>query len=626
MVELVIPDFLLIDTPPVLTKDTLECEPADLSELPISVEEKALISDLFYCLIGCDGIYIKRNENGNFKMASNARESATNFIEKMLPSCDNFLIVQKYSESHLEFKYGRTSHALCAALRTFLHDYIQQIADLEVQPNMTLSLLLIHLQIPAEILKIAATLVKKIQNLHGTQITIVIYKMLLSLRGNPHLNKFLSFLFNESIQPLLEFIDKWVFLGEVDDPHNEFFIRVNRKVTRKDTIPDSFWDDRYSIIHDMVPNFIPRSVIDRIFSSGKSQSILSKFGNIKLSITRHLTFKDLQFESLLTKIWKISATTLINLFVHEHRLLSCLGALKDVFLCQRGDWLSLFLRAADSTLRKPREQITPQDFEPYILAIFNKDYYKFITASIEQDQLPFSLQVIHSFGKSIVSKNARKAKVTSSKSLWEYFTFKPKIPEPLNLLFTEAAQQKYTFLFRHMLLWRRLEQKFCHDWKLKKTIKEISVARHSMHVFITAYLNFMTTIIVHPYWSTFEKQIQEVDDIEHLCSAHEQLLQQLIKGCFILNEKIYKRLTYISTLCWHFAKELKKWNRSIANEMTEIETMKKLAEPVLKFYERFKKAVKDLIQELTVQAERDVDQCYLNFVLLCITVNPEFQK
>ena len=63
MVELSIPDFILDDTPPILFQDELSNEVIDLSKLTPKDEEKKLISDLFFCLIGCDGTYIRRKNN-----------------------------------------------------------------------------------------------------------------------------------------------------------------------------------------------------------------------------------------------------------------------------------------------------------------------------------------------------------------------------------------------------------------------------------------------------------------------------------------------------------------------------------------------------------------------------------
>lgn len=631
MVELVIPEYLLNNKPPILGIETaVSSDPAILSELPADVEQKALLKDIFSCLVGGDGAYIKADGKGIYSIKCIARDSVTNFIEKLIPACNDFYLIQRYSETHLEFSNGRVVHALCAALRSFLFDYVSQVASLEVHPQITLPLILTELQIPIEILRILATVISEIKksNLYGVPVTSLLYTTLSKFRGYPHARDIFNFIFTESIQPVLRFIEKWVFAGEIDDPSNEFFIRSNIKEKKIDTIPDNFWDDRYSIVHERKPSYLSTSVIDYIFSAGKARSVLCGCGKYKPEMERKLTLKDIQIEAPMIEISRVSSSLLINFFLHEQELENCFRTIKTVFLCQRGDWLSSFLRLADSTLRRPREQILSQDFDPHIAAIVDKNLRRFIKGHIEEEQLPQVLLKIHTMAitenpKS--SKAAMKSRITTSQSLWEYFSFKLQVPSPLNLVITKAAQDKYSILYRHFLIWQRLERKFCHEWKLPNSLRQISAARHAMHVFITAYRNYMSTIVVHPAWENFENMVKEVKDLDQLVYAHENMLQQIMKGCFILNSKISKRTNYIINLCWHFAKELKKWNKSVSNKVTKEEEMRKLADCLLQYYRRFRKDVAELIDELRNQAEKEVDPCYTDFIL-AITITRAFQN
>jgi hypothetical protein len=274
----------------------------------------------------------------------------------------------------------------------------------------------------------------------------------------------------------------------------------------------------------------------------------------------------------MTAIYYETSQALISVFKKDHDLIICFETLRKVFMCERGDWINSFIRSADFILRRTRQQIVPQDFEPHICAIFDAKYVKFIAVVIEDEQLAFALQSIHAVGMAVSNpRSLRKSRVTSSKTLWEYFSFVPIVHEPLNMILTQAAQKKYQFLFRHFLLWRRLEQKFCRAWKTKETVREINMERHSMHIFITAYLNYMFANVVTPSWSAFEQRLANVSDIEHLCLAHEHLLQSLMKGCFLLHEKVHRMVSYLAMICWHFAKDLKKWTLSVANPVVTSE-------------------------------------------------------
>ena len=624
MVELVIPEYLLNKTPPILGFDkSTSSDPAILSELPENVEQQAILKDLFSCLVGGDGVYIKCNANGQYEIKCIARDSIANFVERLLPACNNFYMIQNFAESHLLFKNGRVIQAFCAALRSFLFDYVQQVASLEVHPQITLPLILAEFQIPLEILNIIAGIVNEVieKSLIGVPVTSLIYIVLSKNRGNPYARDILSFLFQESLQPVLRFIEKWIFSGEIDDPYEEFFIQVNSKAKGINAIPDNFWDDKFSMVMDRMPCYLSSTVINKIFSAGKAKSVLYDCGKEKELAIKKLTLNDIQIEAPITQICKDASTSLIQFFLHEQELDKCLRAIKTIFLCQRGDWLASFIRVANSTLRHSRDQVISQDFEPHMTAIFDKDILKFVRASIEDEQLTLTLQKLHSMGT--VSKAAQKNRITTSRSLWEYFSFKLVVPAPLNFVITRAAQDKYSILYRHFLIWKRLERKFCREWKLPHYLRHIGAARHAIHVFITAYRNYMSTTVVHPAWENFEKRVQEVEDLDQLIFAHETMLQQILKGCFILNSKISKRTNFIISLCWHFAKELKKWNKSVSNKVTDETEKKNLARPMMQFYQRFRKDVSELISELKIQAEKEVDPCYTDFIL-SITVTNSF--
>jgi hypothetical protein len=93
--------------------------------------------------------------------------------------------------------------------------------------------------------------------------------------------------------------------------------------------------------------------------------------------------------------------------------------------------------------------------------------------------------------------------------------------------------------------------------------------------------------VVNSLRSLFENQLPNVRDIEHLCLAREQLLPALIKECFLLNEKLYRRMSYVAMICWHFTKDLKKWVLSVANPITDKRGRRELAKPVLGNFPEF---------------------------------------
>jgi hypothetical protein len=98
-----------------------------------------------------------------------------------------------------------------------------------------------------------------------------------------------------------------------------------------------------------------------------------------------------------------------------------------------------------------------------------------------------------------------------------------------------------------------------------------------------------------------------------------------MKGYFLLNEKLYRRMSCLAVMCWHFMKGLKKWVLSVANPMTGKRGRRELDEPVLRNFPKFINRISEVITELRVQADVDIDQSYSSFHT-CRTVGTTFER
>jgi hypothetical protein len=61
----------------------------------------------------------------------------------------------------------------------------------------------------------------------------------------------ISRLLSHSLQPLLNYIHRWTYFGELLDPSNEFFIAENRKVYESEE-----WQERFRLVAENVPSVL----------------------------------------------------------------------------------------------------------------------------------------------------------------------------------------------------------------------------------------------------------------------------------------------------------------------------------------------------------------------------------
>jgi hypothetical protein len=189
-----------------------------------------------------------------------------------------------------------------------------------------------------------------------------------------------------------------------------------------------------------------------------------------------------------------------------------------------------------------------------------------------------------------------------------------RVEWPLSLVFTETIQRKYQFLFRTIVGWRRLEAKLGKCWSARSGVRQFERLRYGMQLFVTGYLNFTSTVIIHAHWNRLQEVLQKTSDIEDVFRIHEDALDSAMKGFFLTDAKCFEFLNSISMACNQFVKEFKKWKQTISSKGTTPDAKLRLGAPMKKFYDVFEKKVQQLIQNLVALANREANQIYTNFV------------
>ena len=74
------------------------------------------------------------------------------------------------------------------------------------------------------------------------------------------------------MRPFLEFLNNWITQGEVLDPFNEFFVKINSKCSNL----DYYWTDGLIFYKSKVPYFMEGTNAEKIFYIGKLVRLLKK--------------------------------------------------------------------------------------------------------------------------------------------------------------------------------------------------------------------------------------------------------------------------------------------------------------------------------------------------------------
>jgi len=139
----------------------------------------------------------------------------------------------------------------------------------ETDPANCLNLrkLYLWIQEPMERMKWLAIIVDSIQGLKGGALISSINSYV--LHGSPGTKILLSKLLKEVSAPILTMIKTWMIEGELNDPFEEFFVKMDAEVQ------DQFiWTNKYHLKHSMIPSFLTNDLARKILLTGKAVNFI----------------------------------------------------------------------------------------------------------------------------------------------------------------------------------------------------------------------------------------------------------------------------------------------------------------------------------------------------------------
>ena len=276
----------------------------DVKNSNIKLIEKDIITDLLYVLVGIDGKYIKYNiQTDSYNLMDNIKweENIFDIVDSISEIGWLFYKINKYIFYYKSSKFNSLYiQSFIFAIKNELDEYYKLISFYKKMNNNDLSNDVNHIPsndnikeirkyskklnlknlfmgvIPyKEKLKWILTCCEAILTLKGSAILSQIYSYVVYLGNEKYLNNILL----EVTKPFLEFILNWIKFGKIEDPYDEFFVRINNDI--KD---DDIWKNKYKLIYENIPNFIKRNFVLKIFEIGKCIHFINNFCREKYNL------------------------------------------------------------------------------------------------------------------------------------------------------------------------------------------------------------------------------------------------------------------------------------------------------------------------------------------------------
>jgi gamma-tubulin complex component 2 len=116
-------------------------------------------------------------------------------------------------------------------------------------------------------------------NKKGGALLNVIYRLLIN-SSDKSIKELFEFLLEKASQPYFQILRKWVFQGILEDPFNEFIVKVNQNASKENiekSFGDNYWADRFTYREEMSPIFLAKHK-EKVLHSGKYLNVIRECG------------------------------------------------------------------------------------------------------------------------------------------------------------------------------------------------------------------------------------------------------------------------------------------------------------------------------------------------------------
>ncbi|KAG9228192.1 Spc98 family-domain-containing protein [Amylocarpus encephaloides] len=409
-----------ITMPPLAMLAPQSLQPKPLHELTMEVQEAAILEDLLMVLMGYEGQYIRFAKTYNpaeekdrlagpgFKILPGLDPSLQDLSTTMLKMATHYGAIEAFVEVQSREEFGAVNHALCAAIRKLLHDYLILIAQLETQfltnPSFTLHVLNLHTlptsQMMFQVYSLGHEILKRnslleddltdsddelddINNIleslreggdlqpgnipgkkicKGGSVLGLITKRLETMSGDPAARALLTSLLRDASRPYMMMLNEWLHHGSIKDPHAEFLVREQKSIKRERLevdYTDEYWERRYTIREQDVPPQL-EGVKGKVLLAGKYLNVVRECGGVDVSkavtdVPR--SFDDNRFLDNVNNAYAHANQSLLELLLTTHALPARLRSLKHYFFLDRSDFFTYFLELGTSELSKPVKKV-----------------------------------------------------------------------------------------------------------------------------------------------------------------------------------------------------------------------------------------------------------------------------
>ncbi|XP_067890262.1 gamma-tubulin complex component 3 isoform X2 [Heterodontus francisci] len=482
------------------------------------VTEAALVRDILYVLQGIDGKCIKMcNSENCYKIDSklgiskSLRDTASRLAD--LGWLHNK--IRKYTDQRcLDRAFGLVGQSFCASLHQELKEYYRLLSVLHSQiqveddqgvnvgleSSLTLRRLLIWTYDPKMRLKTLAALVDHCQGRKGGELASAVHAY--TKTGDPYMRSLVQHILSLVSHPILNFLYRWIYDGELEDTYHEFFVASDPTVKT-----DRLWHDKYTLRKSMIPSFITMDKARKVLLIGKSINFLHQVcqdrtptAKMMMAVTKSAVspkdaaelFTDLEgaFQEKIDAAYHETSKYLLDVLNQNYHLLEHIKAVRRYLLLGQGDFVRHLM-----DLLKPELARSASTLYQHNLTGILETAVRATNAQFDSPEILKRLDV-------------RLLEISAGDTGWDVFSLDYHVDGPIATVFTRECMSHYLRVFNFLWRAKRMEYVLTDIWKgqmcnakLLKSIPELSGVLHQCHILASEMVHFVHQM---QYYITFE--------------------------------------------------------------------------------------------------------------------------
>uniref|UniRef100_A0A4X2LVL4 Uncharacterized protein n=1 Tax=Vombatus ursinus TaxID=29139 RepID=A0A4X2LVL4_VOMUR len=480
----------------------------------IEITEAALVRDILYVFQGIDGKYIKMSNSENcYKVEGKSFCAAL----------------------HQELK---EYYRLLSVLHSQLQLEDDQGVNLGLESSLTLRRLLVWTYDPKIRLKTLAALVDHCQGRKGGELASAVHAY--TKTGDPYMRSLVQHILSLVSHPVLNFLYRWIYDGELEDTYHEFFVASDPTVKT-----DRLWHDKYTLRKSMIPSFITMDQSRKVLLIGKSINFLHQVCHDQtptakmIAVTKSTEspkdaadlFTDLEnaFQGKIDAAYFETSKYLLDVLNKKYSLLEHMQAMRRYLLLGQGDFIRHLMDLLKPELVRPATTL----YQHNLTGILETA----VRATNAQFDSPEILKRL----------DVRLLEVSPGDTGWDVFSLDYHVDGPIATVFTRECMSHYLRVFN--FLWRAKRMEYiltdirkghmCNA-KLLKNMPEFSGVLHQCHILASEMVHFIhqmqyyiTFEVLECSWDELWNKVQQAQDLDHIIAAHEVFLDTVISRCLL---------------------------------------------------------------------------------------------